>query len=154
MRYNSLWLWRWLPHRLSLSASLLNLGLHSPGRSKSTYLWNVILASSSVTNSTVEPPLTPTSLQRPLFFGPVGKKSILWLLFKTSLPWPLSFVPNVAVVKRFSCIWWDLSNHVTLHCFSQDRESSSPAEDRMLWGWMAKCITRWNVFSYICHYRD
>ena len=61
------------------------------------------------TNGIVEPPLTPTSLQRPLFFVPADKKPIQWLLFKTSLQWPPLYngqflVPKVVVVERFNCI--------------------------------------------------
>ena len=34
-------------------------------------------------------------------FHPSGKKSIRWLLFKTSLQWPLSSLLNVAIVETF-----------------------------------------------------
>ena len=50
---------------------------------------------------TVEPPLTATSLQQPFFFwGTVHT----FTLVSTSLQWPLSSVPKVAVVERFNCI--------------------------------------------------
>ena len=47
--YRSLWLWRWLPHRLSEHQSLststvLSEGLPSPWRSYSTYWWNDLWA--------------------------------------------------------------------------------------------------------------
>ena len=56
-----------------------------------------------VTN-TVQPPLTATSLQWPLFFVPADKKIHTLILVKTSLQRPLSSVPKVAVVWRFDCM--------------------------------------------------
>ena len=65
---------------------------------------------------TVELPLTATSPKRPPLYNRYffGEESIYWLLFKslydchfstmaTSLPWPLSSVPKVAVLERFNC---------------------------------------------------
>ena len=100
-------LWRRLAHRLSLSTSLLNSGLQSPGRSNSTYLWNVILASSSVTNSTFEPPLTATSLRRPLCFVPADKKIIHWLFFKTSLQRPPLYKGHCFSARRAKNPYFD-----------------------------------------------
>ena len=78
------------------------------------YLFNTTLE--IIKLNTVEPPLMATSLQRPLFFVPADKRSIHWILFKTSLQYnghlftkatslqrPLSSVPKVAVVERFDC---------------------------------------------------
>ena len=66
------------------------------------------------------------------FVIPADKKSILWLLFKTSLPRPLSSVSEVAVVERFNCMkikfqqqlydWW-LSLLKTLIFVSYTRSS-------------------------------
>ena len=46
-------------------------------------------------------PLLMTPLYNSHLFRPGGKKSIHWLLFKTSLQWPLSSLPNVAIVGTF-----------------------------------------------------
>ena len=108
MRYNSLWLWRWLPHRLLLSVTVLNSGLHIPGRSNSIYLWNVTLASTSVANYTVEPPLTATSLQRPVFFVLADKKSIHWPLFKTSIQRPPLYNGHFLLYPRWP-LWRGLT---------------------------------------------
>ena len=57
--------------------------------------------------------LQATSLQRLFFWQTVHACTLV----STSLQWPLSSVPKVAVVKRFNCRWrW--SGEVVRHCFS------------------------------------
>ena len=73
-----------------------------------------------------KPPLTATSLQRPLFFGPGGQKfHTLTLLVQTSLQRPLSSVPKVAG-ERFNCIFSLRVRPYEFFFFS-----SSPLEGRL-----------------------
>ena len=48
---------------------------------------------------TVEPPLMATSKQQPFFWPTVHTLSLV----STSLQWPLSSVPKVAIVEGFNC---------------------------------------------------
>ena len=79
---------KWFPHqRLST-----NPRFETEARGNSEMAYSSIGTGDFV--FTVEPkPLKATSLQRSLFFVPADKKSIHWLLFKTSLQRPLSSVP-------------------------------------------------------------
>ena len=67
----------------------------------------------NVLGDKVEPLQTATSLQRPLFC-PSRHKIHTWTLVQnlstmaTSLQWPLSSAPKVAVVERFNCIIFTL----------------------------------------------
>ena len=84
-----LFVWEWKMISISKSEHQPSFWNRGPGE-----LGNGLFIGTCDFVFTVEPnPLKATSLQRSLFFVPADKKSIHWLLFKTSLQRPLSSVP-------------------------------------------------------------
>ena len=92
---------------------------------------------------TVGPPLTATSLRRPFFggegggggspcihssfnlsttatffLGGRGRAVHVFTLLSTSLEWPLSSVPKVAVVQRCYCMYWRINLCIQLMTLS------------------------------------
>ena len=60
-------------------------------------------------DTSVGPLLTATSLRRPFFGGGSGGAVHVFTLLSTSLQWPLSSVPKVAVEETFNCTYWRIN---------------------------------------------
>ena len=79
------------------------------------------------------------------FFVQADKKSIYWLLFKTSLKLPHSSVPKVAVVERFNCTTMTINNR-PLRVSKTLTFKMRPRAQPFLWKWVL-FAWEWKIIS-------